>query len=271
MTPRPRRRRTGFTLIELLVVMAIIAILLALILPAVQRSRQQGVQTENYHRMSKIASTLSGLKDPHNGLNLDYVPAGGFRLRASYADTDPELFVLKRAWPNLDKNATGLLPPGSPDVLLDSNQTLLFFLTGGAVTQHTGFSLNPRAPFSPGGSRKGPFLEVKPEHLLVAPNGHPWLIDPFGTPYAYFSSQDVRGRSGAYASQTFNGGPAGTTRPWMNGGKYVNENGFQITSAGKDMVFGNTGTVPAALPGQGSPGGDDDQANFTQFRLGAGL
>ena len=40
-----------------------------------------------------------------------------------------------------------------------------------------------------------PFLDLAGNTNLyrVAPNGQAWLIDPFGTPYAYFSSQDARG------------------------------------------------------------------------------
>jgi prepilin-type N-terminal cleavage/methylation domain-containing protein len=267
MTQRPRRR-AGFTLIELLVVMAIIAILMALLLPAVQRGRIRRDQVENYHRMNKIASALSGLKDPHNGLNLDYIPAGGFRLRASYSGNEPELFILKKAWPNLNPTATGL-----PNVDLDSNQTVLFFLTGGEVTQHRGFSTNPRTPFDPNGaSRKGPFLEVNPKLLLAAPNGQSWLIDPFGTPYAYFAA--VNGRSGAYGGQTFTLPSQGSFRinptpqpvtPYLSGSKYLNENGFQILSAGKDTVFGPGGPLPA------TGFGEDDQAHFTTNTLGAGL
>src|SRR5688500_12104528 len=102
------RRKAGFTLVELLVVVAIIATLLALLMAGVQRARVSRDQTENTHRMSKIATAVAGLKDPNNGLNLDYVPSTGFRLQSSYAQTDPEYFLLKKAWPNLDMSNTGL-------------------------------------------------------------------------------------------------------------------------------------------------------------------
>jgi prepilin-type N-terminal cleavage/methylation domain-containing protein len=250
-----RRRRTGFTLIELLVVIAIIAILIGLLLPAVQKIREAANRMSSSNNLKQIGLALHNAHDTYGACPpilvnqwASWNAGGSVHYRGPYLPDN-------QATAGIDKTTFfyALLPFLEQDNLHDSIAGYPYFLLGQRKDDSTKMvgSTAPKVLIAP--NNAAPYRQVNwqwpftnPSELVVqqtltsyAPNAR--VFGQF-TPGGNMSVWDVSWSNAGGGQQTIAGIVDGTSNTLAVVEK-------QMVTGDATLSFRDWGTVGGTAPG----------------------
>ncbi len=215
ISPKNRASSAGFTLVELLTVIAIIAILMGLLFPAIMIARQQARRTQAKLDVKSVCSSVQSYYSEYGkyplGANAVAAPTGDFLFDKTSTVSNQQLFDILR---NID--STGQTPPGQPNPY---NPKGIVYFDGHNASDQTNPLAGMVAPSSTSGQTVGAF------------------IDPWGSEYRIAVDADY---SGQITNLPYNDFSGPTNGPYT---------GVAAYSLGKDQTLGTNGDGFYKKPG----------------------
>jgi prepilin-type N-terminal cleavage/methylation domain-containing protein/prepilin-type processing-associated H-X9-DG protein len=178
------RTRNGFTLIELLVVIAIIAVLIGLLLPAVQKVREAAARLKCVNNLKQVGLALHNYENANQRFPSGYLAAGAYSDGAT--DTAPgwgwaTLILPYAEQDNLYRSINLNLPVQHPQNAPAVNQVVKLYLCPS--------DLAPAAPFTVPDGFGDPVVQAGASSYAACVGGdESGTVDPLGAGAFYRNS-----------------------------------------------------------------------------------